>query len=174
MPYKEKLKNPVLNSRKKPRYQVTNWTEYNQSLKKRGQLSLYFPRGPLKPHFINEDPYSPGLSGRQETYKQPYIALIYTFYRLFGWGMRQMVGFFEDLWQTKNLDIPVPSFGHLSDLFSKIPLKVRHFCQNLARRMAQGESLSLIFDSTGLRFGKASHWRPRIKIWPTNSRPSTE
>jgi hypothetical protein len=41
MPYKEKLKNPSPNPRKKPQYKVVNWTEYNKSLKKRGELSLY-------------------------------------------------------------------------------------------------------------------------------------
>ena len=72
----------------------------------------------MKLQFINETPYVFGVSGRQATYKQPYIELVYLFYCLFGWGMRQITGFFEDLWRTKKLDIPVPSFGHLSDLFS--------------------------------------------------------
>lgn len=158
MPYKEKLKNPSPNPRKKPQYKVLNWTEYNKSLKKRGKLSLYFPRGDLRSQFINEAPYVHGIAGQQATYKQPYIELVYLFYRLFGWGIRQMTGYFEDLWRTKNLNILVPSFGHLSDLFSAIPLKVRQFCEKLAKRIEQGESITLIFDSTGLRFGKASHW----------------
>ena len=158
MPYKEKLKNPSVNSNKKPQYKVINWTEYNKSLKKRGDLSLYFPYGELKPQFINTTPYTLGMSGRQVTYKQSYIELVYTFYHLFGWGMRQITGFLEDFWRIKKLDIPVPSFGHLSDLFCALPLKVRQFCDKLAKRIAQGEPIDLIFDSTGLRFGKANHW----------------
>ena len=150
MPYKEKFKNPSPNPRKKPRYKVSNWTEYNKSLKKRGEVSLYFPPGEPKSHFINETSYIKGISGQQSTYKQPYIELIYTFYRLFNWGIRQMTGFFEDLWRTKTLDIPVPSFGHLSDLFSSLPIKVRQFCENLAKRIDKGESISLIFDSKSL------------------------
>ena len=65
MPYKEKLKNPGKAGRKKPVYKVTNWSDYNKSLKKRGALTLYFPYGDLKSHFINEDPYIKGaLFGR--------------------------------------------------------------------------------------------------------------
>lgn len=158
MPYKEKLKNPSESPRKKAQYKVVNWSEYNESLKKRGELSLYFPHGDLRGQFINEVPYIQGISGQQATYKQPYIELIYMLYRLFGWGIRQITGYFTDLWRLKELDIPVPSFGHLSDLFSSIPLRVRHFCDKLAKRIEQGEPISLIFDSTGLRFGKASHW----------------
>lgn len=171
MPYKAKLKNPSLNPRKKPQYKVVNWAEYNKSLKKRGELSLYFPHGDLKSQFINESPYIEGISGQQETYKRPYIELIYTFYRLLGLGMRQITGYFEDFWRTKKLDIPVPSFGHLSDLFSAIPLKVRQFCSRLAKRIAQGESITLIFDSTGLCFGKASHWYETKYGKPCDQRP---
>ena len=121
-------------------------------------MSPYFPRGDLRSQFINEAPQVHGIRGQQATYKQPYLELIYMFYRLFGWGMRQITGFFEDLWRTKKLDIPVPSFGHLSDLFSAVPLKVPQFCDKLAKRIAQGESIALIFYSTGLRFGKARYW----------------
>ena len=82
-----------------------------------------------------------------------------------------MTGFFEDLWRTKKLAIPVPSFGHLSDLFSLSPLKVRQFCENLAKRIDKGESISLIFDSTGLRFGKASHWYQTKYGKPCHQKP---
>jgi hypothetical protein len=171
MPFKAKQKNPSCNPRKKPTYKVINWTEYNRSLKKRGELSLYFPRGDLRSQFINEEIYICGISGQQATYKQPYIELIYLFYRLFGWGMRQMTGYFEDLWCTKKLDIPVPSFGHLSDLFADLPLKVRQFCEKLAKRTEHGELITLIFDSTGLRVGKASHWYETKYEKPCNQTP---
>lgn len=88
MPYKQKLKNASANPRAKPVYKVTNWSAYNKILKKRGQLSLYFPQGNLKSLFINEKPYTPGVSGQESTYTLAYIELIYTFYRLLGWGLR--------------------------------------------------------------------------------------
>ena len=157
MPYKQAFKTPSANPRKKPIYKVTNWSAYNKSLKKRGELSLYFPTGDLKSQFINEEPYIRGIPGQQSTYRAPYIELTYTFYRLFDWGIRQTTGYFEDLWDTKGLDIPVPSFGHLSDLFAALSVKIRQFCDKLAQRIARRESVSLILDSTGLRFGKASH-----------------
>lgn len=171
MPYKQKLKTPSATLRKKATYKVTNWTNYNLSLKKRGQLSLYFPPGDLEMNFINDEVYVAGISGQQSTYKEAYIELIYTFYRLFGWGIRQITGYFEDIWKTKGLDIPVPSFGHLSDLFSELPVKVKQFCEKLAKRVAQGESITLIFDSTGLRFGKASHWYETKYGKPCTHRP---
>lgn len=171
MPFKQKLKKPSANPRKKPSYKVTNCTEYNKSLKKRGALSLYFPYGNLKDQFINEENYVIGLSGQQATYKPAYIQLIYTFYRLFDWGIRQITGYFEDLWQGKGLDIAVPSFGHLSDLFSTLSIKIKQSCAKLAKRIENGESVSLILDSSGFRFGKASHWYETKYEKPCEIRP---
>ena len=109
MPYKQKQKDPSPKARKKDIYKVINWSEYNKSLKKRGELSFYFPAGDLRSQFINEDRYISGVSGQQATYQTAYVELIYTFYRLFGWGIRQITGYFEDLWRTRGLDIPVPA-----------------------------------------------------------------
>src|SRR3990167_7986420 len=91
MPYKARLKTELPRKRKKAQYRVENWTQYNQSLKKRGALSLYFPKGDLKTIFYNENSYVEGVSGRESEYHESYIQLIYTFYRLFDWGLRGFV-----------------------------------------------------------------------------------
>ena len=160
MPYKERLKQTgdAPRKRRKPGYQVTNAHAYNQSLKRRGMISLYFCGTDLKGQFINARPHTPGVSGREPTYTQGYIELIFTFYRLFGWGMRQITGYMEDYWATRGLDIAVPSFGQLSDRFAALDPQITLRCERLARRLARGEAVSLILDSTGLRFGRASQW----------------
>jgi hypothetical protein len=158
MPYKARLKSGEPRKRKKPDYRVTNAREYNVALKKRGMLSLYFPGGDLKAQFINARPHTVGVSGREPTYTAGYIELIYTFYRLFGWGMRQIAGYMEDYWATRGLDIPVPSFGHLCDRFAALDVSVTQRCRELAKRLASGEAVSAIIDSTGLSFGRASQW----------------
>ncbi|QIE29602.1 hypothetical protein [Caballeronia sp. SBC2] len=109
MPYKARLQEGQERKRKKPTYRVTNCHEYNQSLKKRGKISLYFPDGDLLSQFIDASPYTRGVSGRTSSYRAPYVELIYTFYRLFSWGMRQIAGYMQDYWKTLGLDIPVPS-----------------------------------------------------------------
>jgi Transposase DDE domain len=108
--------------------------------------------------FIDASPYTRGVSGRTSSYRAPYVELIYTFYRLFSWGMRQIAGYMEDYWKTLGLDIPVPSYGHLSDLFSKLDIAVKQRCKRLARRLANGEDVTVIIDSTGSGFDRASQW----------------
>ena len=158
MPYKERLKKNLDKKPNKNKYKVLNNSEYNESLKKRGKISLYLPAGDLKEIFINENSYSYGVSGRSQYYSEEYIIIIYTIYRLFGWGMRQTIGYFEDLWEEKELNIAVPSFGHLSDLFAKMSIKVKHYCNKAVKRAKSGEKVDLLVDSTGMRFDKAGEW----------------
>jgi hypothetical protein len=98
------------------------------------------------------------VSGREPTYTTGYIELIFTFYRLFGWGMRQITGCMEDYRATRGLDIPVPSASQPGERFASLELSVTQRCEHLARRLARGETVSLIVDSTGLSFGRASQW----------------
>ena len=158
MPYKERAKSGKPRIRKKQQYKIKNWSEYNQSLRKRGMISLYFPKGDIRVQFINDTPYIHGESGRRATYLQPYIELLFTLYRLFGWGQRQITGYVEELWKIKGLNIPTPSFGHLCDMFAELRLEIKQFCNKLCSRIKNGEAIDLIVDSTGLRFGKASNW----------------
>jgi hypothetical protein len=166
-----KLKSGEPRKRDKSKYKVKNWSEYNQSLKKRGMISLYFPRGDIKEQFINSEPYREGNSGQERTYLNPYIELLFTLYRLLGFGIRQITGFIQDLWRSKGLDIGVPSFGHLCDLFSSLPLKTKQFCNNLSRKLKSGESIDLVVDSSGLRFAKASYWYETKYNKPCNNKP---
>ena len=52
MPYKVRVKSGNPRKRKKAEYKVTNWSKYNQSLKNRGKISLYFPKGDIKSQFV--------------------------------------------------------------------------------------------------------------------------
>ncbi|TDN59105.1 hypothetical protein [Paraburkholderia sp. BL10I2N1] len=64
MPYKARLKEGRERKREKPGYRVTICREYNESLKKRGKISLYFPNCDLKSQFITASPYVRAVSGR--------------------------------------------------------------------------------------------------------------
>jgi hypothetical protein len=137
---------------------VTNARECNQSLKKRGQLSLLCPEGDLKALFINAEPYVPGVSGRQQTYTPAYIEFIFLLYRLHNWGMRQITGYMDEYWAVRGLEIAVPSFGPLSARFATLEARLTQRCERLARKLARGEAVTLITDSTGMKFGRARAW----------------
>lgn len=75
--------------------------------------------------------------------------------------MPQMTGFMQEYWRLRGPDIPVPSFGQLSERFATLTVSVQQRCQQVADRLAKGETISLIVDSTGMNFGRASEWYRR-------------
>jgi len=158
MPFKERLKSGEPRRRPKPSYVPQDWSEYNQSPRKRGMLSLYLPKGDLRSQLINEESYQKGLSGREPVYTPAYVALLFMLYRLHRLGLREFTGFMHDYWRGRGLDLPVPSFGHLSDLFATLDMNIRTKCTRAAERLNEGEPVTVIVDSTGLRFSHAGAW----------------
>ena len=59
-------------------------------------------------------------------------------------------------WEIRRLEIAVPTVGRLSDRFAALKISIRQRCERLRRRLANGEAVSLIVDSTGMQFGPAS------------------
>jgi|GEM_PF-4171528 len=52
-----KLKSGAVRKKAKSKYGIVNWSSYNQSLRKRGMISLYFPEGDIKSMFADCMPY---------------------------------------------------------------------------------------------------------------------
>lgn len=147
--------------RAKQCYVPQNWSQYNQSLRKRGMLSLYLPKGELRTQLINEASYRAGQSGREAFYTPACAALLFLLYRQHRFGLREFAGYMHDYWRERGIDLPVPSFGHLSDLFAGLDMTVRGRCTRAAGRVKDGEPVTVIVDSTGLRFSHAGAWYER-------------
>jgi len=158
MPFKKKLKSGEPRRRPKPVYAPVGWSAYNKSLQCRGRISLYFPKGDPLTTLVNLSPYVKGVSGQQETYTPAYACILLVLYRLLDMGLRQFAGFMQDYWQVQGIDMPVPSYGHMSDLFAALDLSVQQQCSRTAERLKQGENVSVIVDSSGLRFSNARDW----------------
>jgi hypothetical protein len=121
-------------------------------------VSLYLPKGELRAQLINEHSYRAGLSGRASFYAPAYVTLLFMLYRMHRLGLREFAGFMHDYWREHRIDLPVPSFGHLSDLFAELDIAVRKKCTRAAQRLNEGEPVTVIVDSTGLRFSHAGAW----------------
>jgi Transposase DDE domain len=121
-------------------------------------LSLYLHKGDLRSQLINEKSYQKGRSGREPVYTPAYVSLLFMLYRLHRLGLREFAGFMHDYWRGRGIELPVPSFGHLSDLFAALDITVRKKCARAAERLNEGEPVTVIVDSTGLRFSHASAW----------------
>ncbi|ABE36570.1 transposase, IS4 family [Paraburkholderia xenovorans LB400] len=98
------------------------------------------------------------MSGRESVYTPAYVSLLFMLYRMHRLGLREFAGFMHDYWRGRGVALPVASFGHLSDLFAALDMTIRKQCARAAERLKEGEPVTVIVDSTGLRFSHAGAW----------------
>ena len=89
-------------------YKTRNWPAYNEALKRRGSLTIWFD-----PEMIWEAAPT-GRRGRQHTYSDAAIQTCLSLKVLFGMALRQATGFVESLLRLVDLDWTVPDFSTLS------------------------------------------------------------
>lgn len=94
----------------KARYAVTNWPEYNEALRARGDVTIWFEHGAAGKW---RAPKRKGRGG-QQTYSDFAIEACLTLKRIFHQLLRQTQGFVRSLLKLMGLELPVPDFSKLS------------------------------------------------------------
>ena len=87
-------------------YKTTNWAAYNEALKRRGSLTIWFYTE------MNWDAEPSGKRGRSRTFSDAAIQACLKV--LFGMALRQTTGFVESLLRLTGLDWDLPDFSTLS------------------------------------------------------------
>ena len=135
-------------SKSKPtRYRTTNWCSYNASLKKRGSLTVWFD-----PVMVWEG-LPTGRRGRRQSYSAAAIQTCLTLKVLFGFALRQTMGFVESLLRLAGLAWSVPDFSTLSR-------RQKSLTVDIAYRGSDGP-LHLLIDSTGIKVEREGEWHAR-------------
>ena len=127
-----------------PTYRTRNWLAYNEALKRRGSLTIWFDPE------MSWDAVPTGRRGRQQTYSDSAIQTCLSMKVLFGMALRQTTGFVESLLRLVELDWPVPDFSTLS-------LRQKTLAVNIPYRGSK-EPLHLLIDSTGIRVEDEGEW----------------
>lgn len=130
-----------------PTYKTRNWPSYNEALKRRGSLTIWFDPA------ITWEATPTGKRGRQPAYSDAAIQTCLTMKVLFGMALRQTTGFVESLLRLIGLDWAVPDFSTLSR--RQKTLKV-----NIPCRGSDGP-LHLLVDSTGIKVEGEGEWNAR-------------
>ncbi len=128
-------------------YKTRNWPAYNEALKRRGSLTIWFD-----PEMIWEAAAT-GRRGRQQTYSDAAIQTCLSMKVLFGMALRQTTGFVESLLRLVGLDWMVPDFSTLSR-------RQKTLAVNIPYRGSRGP-LHLLIDSTGIKVEGEGEWHAR-------------
>lgn len=145
MPYKHN--NDRRHKFDKPHYTARNWSEYNEALKNRGNLTMWFYEEAI-------EAWHPDIKekkrGGQPVYSDLAILTGLTIRAVFNLPLRAAEGFLKSLCKLMNLDIPVPDYTTLSRRSGS--LDIPKF-----QRKAN-EPLNIIVDSTGIKVSGTGEW----------------
>ena len=130
-----------------PAYEARNWPAYNEALRRRGSLTIWFD-----PEMAWEAAPT-GKRGRQPSYSDAALRTCLTIKVLFGMALRRATGFVESLLRLMGLDWAVPDFSTLSR--RQKALKV-----HIPFRGSPGP-LHLLIDSTGIKVEGEGEWNAR-------------
>ena len=135
------------NPKYKPKYRVKNWNQYEQSLRNRGNVTLWLSTKAIKSWKSKKS----GQQGRQQKYSDLAIETILTLRLLFHLPLRQTEGFVRSLFDMMKVSLPIPDHTTLSRRSKSLkPL--------LKRRGSSKQPLQLIVDSTGLSIHGEGPW----------------
>ncbi|MFM7445268.1 MAG: IS5 family transposase [Tabrizicola sp.] len=120
-----------------PAYKTRNWPAYNEALKRRGSLTVWFDPA------MTWEAAPTGKRGRQPDYCDAAIKTCLTMKVLFGMALRQTTGFVESLLRLIGLQWAVPNFSTLSRRQKTLKVNIP-YC-------GSDGPLHLLVDSTGIK-----------------------
>lgn len=144
MPYKhnESRRHKI----KKSRYKVTNWKEYNQALRKRGDITIWFTEEAIAVWC----PPKTGVRGRPIEYADHAIATALLIREVFKLPLRQTEGFMNSIVLLMKADIDIPDYSCISKRSIELP--------RLLLNKAMEPGSHVIVDSTGLKVYGKDEW----------------
>ena len=146
---RSKKKVPFSKSRARSKYKITNWSEYNNSLRNRG--NIYF----MISNDLASGWYDGGTEvrkrGRPRRYSDHAILQCLKIRYLFGLKLRQTQGFINWLFEISGLSIRCPDYTTLSKRMKWLDLRY------LDRR-AEKEFSCVSIDSTGVQTYTGNEW----------------
>jgi len=132
------------------RYKVRNWSEYTESLKKRGSLTLWISedviqkwQSPKDPHFI----------GAPQQYSDDAILCMMTLKLVYRLPYRQLVGFVCSLFALMGLVLKIPHFTTIATRAKLLGKRLK--------KLSKASPTDLVFDSSGFKIYGEGEWKVR-------------
>src|SRR3954451_17784856 len=130
----------------RPKRRVTNWAAYNEALRQRGSLTVWFTDDAIAAW--KAMPRT--TPGGQPHYSDLAITTGLMLRAVFHLALRQTEGLIGSILQLLGLDLPVPDFSTLSRRAQSLELP--------AQPRATGGPIHLLVDSSGLKLSGPGEW----------------
>ncbi len=116
------MSNKFLNSKgveiKKQKYKLSNWSKYNEALKRCGDIEVWLSQEVIDSWFYEDRVYDG--TGTPDFYTDLAIITCHEIRKIFRLPLRQCEGFINSLFRIKGLPIHCPSFSDLSKRLVKL------------------------------------------------------
>ncbi|CAH8182334.1 transposase [Vibrio aestuarianus] len=134
----------------KQRYKLSNWSDYNRSLQRRGRLDLWVNDDLVDCWYHSERVFDG--SGSTPVYTDQAILICHEMRVTFMLPLRQVQGFIDSLFEMANLPLKCPDYTLLSKRLSQLKIKTPRYRK---QREPDDAPAAIALDSTGLkRFGR--------------------
>lgn len=131
-------------------YKVRNWSHYNESLKKRGSLSLWISEDAIKKWVPDKKPH---FIGAPRQYSDHAILCIMTLKVVYHLPYRQLIGFLQHVFRLMGVDLTLPHFTTVATRAKKLKCAFK----KLSRRHPK----DIVFDSSGFKIYGEGEWKVR-------------
>ena len=138
-------------SKKKDKYRIRNWREYNRSLVNRGSITFWFSKD------VTDNWYSAERTkkkGRPRTYSDDAIRSGLMIKALFRTPFRMLQGLVDSLIQILGFELACPDYSIFCRRAKGLQIPMRQL-------LKPGERLNVIFDSTGMKVYGEGEWKVR-------------
>ena len=131
-------------------YKVRNWSQYNESLKKRGSLSLWVSEDAVKKWQPQKDPH---FIGAPQQYSDDAILCLMALKVVYKLPYRQLVGFVFSIFAFMKVIVKIP---HFTTVAIRARALGKHF-----KRLSKATPTDLVFDSSGFKIYGEGEWKVR-------------
>jgi hypothetical protein len=131
-------------------YKVRNWSQYNESLKNRGSLSIWISEDAIQKW---QPPKDPNFIGAPQQYSDDAILCMMALKVVYNMPYRQLVGFLLSIFAFMKVVLKVP---HFTTVASRAKLLGKHF-----KKLSKSSPTDLVFDSSGFKIYGEGEWKVR-------------
>ena len=146
----QKANKEQVSEKPKAKYRIRNWATYNESLKKRGSITLWIDEEVLK--VWKAKPEAIRGRGGQKQYSDGAIECLLTVKNVYQLAYRQTEGFAGSLGKLLRIELPIPNY-------STINRRAKSLKVNL--ETSKKGPIHIVLDSTGLKVYGEGEWKVR-------------